>query len=78
MGVDLIHLWAQMGWFAKGIVFVMAIMSVYSLTIVITKLIQIKRSEDETRRFARRSERRSDPGWTGPPTSPTTIASRWT
>ena len=46
MGVDLIHLWNQMGWFAKGIVFVMAAMSVYSLTIVITKLIQIKRSEE--------------------------------
>ena len=52
MGVDLIHLWHQMGWFAKGIVFVMAIMSIYSLTIVITKLIQIKRSEAETRKFA--------------------------
>src|SRR5688572_5800344 len=52
MGVDLIHLWNQMGWFAKGIVFVMAAMSVYSLTIVITKLIQIKRSEAETRKFA--------------------------
>src|SRR6187551_2820963 len=52
MGVDLIHLWHQMGWFAKGIVFVMAIMSIYSLTIVITKLIQVKRSERETRKFA--------------------------
>jgi biopolymer transport protein ExbB len=52
MGVDLIHLWNQMGWFAKGIVFIMVIMSVYSLTIVITKLIQIKRSEAETRKFA--------------------------
>jgi biopolymer transport protein ExbB/biopolymer transport protein TolQ len=52
MGVDLIHLWNQMGWFAKGVVFVMAAMSVYSLTIVITKLIQIKRSEAETRKFA--------------------------
>jgi hypothetical protein len=29
MGVDLIHLWDQMGWFAKGIVFIMAAMSVY-------------------------------------------------
>ena len=39
MGVDLIHLWHQMGWFAKGIVFVMAIMSIYSLTIVITNVV---------------------------------------
>src|SRR5690348_16366361 len=52
MSVDLLHLWAQMGVFAKGIVVVMAIMSFYSLTIVITKLIQVKRSESETRKFA--------------------------
>ncbi|MGE5230847.1 MAG: MotA/TolQ/ExbB proton channel family protein, partial [Deltaproteobacteria bacterium] len=52
MSVDLFHLWQTMGMFAKGIVFIMAIMSVYSLTIVLTKLIQIKRSEAETRKFA--------------------------
>src|SRR6058998_182158 len=52
MSLDLLHLWAQMGSFAKGIVLVMAIMSIYSLTIVITKLIQLKRSERETRKFA--------------------------
>ena len=45
MGVDLLHLCSTMGAFAKGIVLVLAIMSVYSLTIMITKLIQIKRSE---------------------------------
>ena len=43
MSLDLLHLWAQMGSFAKGIVVVMAIMSIYSLTIVFTKLIQLKR-----------------------------------
>ena len=52
MSLDLFNLWAQMGMFAKGIVFVMVIMSVYSLTIVFTKLVQLKRSERETRRFA--------------------------
>lgn len=52
MSVDLLHLWGTMGMFAKGIVFIMAIMSVYSLTIVLTKLIQVKRSEAETRKFA--------------------------
>ncbi|MFZ5624377.1 MAG: MotA/TolQ/ExbB proton channel family protein [Gemmatimonadota bacterium] len=46
------HLWAQMGWFAKGVVVVMAIMSIYSLTVVFTKLVQIKRSEAATRKFA--------------------------
>src|SRR5262245_62814853 len=52
MSLDLLHLWAQMGMFAKGIVFVLAGMSIYSLTIVFTKLIQLKRSESETRKFA--------------------------
>src|SRR5215207_6158422 len=52
MSLDLLHLWAQMGAFAKGVVVVMAIMSIYSLTIVFTKLVQLKRSERETRRFA--------------------------
>src|ERR687890_1205420 len=52
MSLDLLHLWAQMGSFAKGVVIVMAIMSIYSLTIVFTKLIQLKRSESETRKFA--------------------------
>ena len=52
MSLDLSNLWAQMGMFAKGIVFVMVIMSVYSLTIVFTKLVQLKRSERETRKFA--------------------------
>src|SRR6185312_1684040 len=52
MSVDLLHLWAQMGGFAKGIVVIMAIMSIYSLTIVFTKLFQLKRSEAETRKFA--------------------------
>ena len=52
MSVDLLHLWGQMGAFAKGIVLGLASMSIYSLTIVITKLIQLKRSERETRKFA--------------------------
>src|SRR5258705_7180946 len=52
MSLDLFTRWAQMGMFAKGIVVVMAIMSIYSLTIVFSKLIKLKRSESETRKFA--------------------------
>ncbi len=52
MSLDLLDLWNQMGLFAKGIVFVMVGMSVYSLTIFFTKLVQLKRSERETRKFA--------------------------
>jgi biopolymer transport protein ExbB len=52
MSVDLIHLWGTMGWFAKGVVIVMAIMSVWSLTIMIQKFFQFQRSQAETRKFA--------------------------
>ena len=52
MNLDLAQMWGQMGPFAKGIVIILAIMSVYSLTVMVTKLIQIMRSQTETRRFA--------------------------
>jgi biopolymer transport protein ExbB/biopolymer transport protein TolQ len=52
MNLELAAMWAQMGPFAKGIVIVLAIMSIYSLTVMVTKLIQIMRSQSETRRFA--------------------------
>ena len=52
MGVDLLHMWGTMGGFAKGVVIVMALMSVYSLTIMFTKAVQFARSQSETRRFA--------------------------
>ena len=52
MNLDLAKMWAQMGPFAKGIVVVLAIMSIYSLTVMVTKLIQVMRSQSETRRFA--------------------------
>ncbi len=50
--MDMMHLWAQAGLFARAIVIILAIMSVYSLTITIQKLIKIKKSEGATRKFA--------------------------
>ena len=52
MSVDLIHLWGTMGWFAKGVVIIMAFMSIWSLTIMIQKFFQFQRSQSETRKFA--------------------------
>ena len=52
MSVDLLHLWGQMGYFAKGIVLILAIMSIWSLTIMIQKFIQFRRAQAETRKFA--------------------------
>jgi len=52
MNTSMLKLWEDAGLFARGIVVVLAIMSVYSLTIVIQKLMKIKKSEAGTRRFA--------------------------
>ena len=45
MNTSMLKLWQDAGLFARGIVVVLAIMSVYSLTIVIQKLMKIKKSE---------------------------------
>lgn len=52
MNTDLLHLWEQSGAFAKFIIIVLAIMSVYSLTIAFQKMMKIKKSESATRKFA--------------------------
>ncbi|MEA2724432.1 MAG: biopolymer transport protein ExbB, partial [Gemmatimonadales bacterium] len=52
MSVDLLELFHSMGLFAKFIVGILAIMSVWSLTIMIQKFIQFKRAQAETRKFA--------------------------
>jgi len=51
-GVDLWSLWDSMGLFAKGIVVVLAGMSIYSLTIMVTKFLHLRRSTKETVKFA--------------------------
>jgi biopolymer transport protein ExbB/biopolymer transport protein TolQ len=48
----MLALWEQSGPFARGVIVVLAIMSIYSLTIAVTKLIQIKRSTKATAKFA--------------------------
>lgn len=52
MGVDLLEMWNQMGLFVKGVVVVMALMSVWSLSIVVAKFFEFRRSTNATRKFA--------------------------
>ena len=47
MNTDMMHLWTQAGLFAKSIVIILAIMSVYSMTIVFQKLMKVKKSEQQ-------------------------------
>ena len=54
MQFTLTELWAHMGMFAKGIVFVMAIMSIASLVVLGERLISYSKSRSESRAFAER------------------------
>lgn len=52
MGVNLLQLWQAAGGFARGIVIILLIMSLWSLSVMIRKYIQIRKSEGATRKFA--------------------------
>src|SRR5918992_2520702 len=52
MNMSMMELWHSMGWFAKGIVYTLAIMSVWSLTVMIQKWWSIRRAQAETKKFA--------------------------
>jgi biopolymer transport protein ExbB len=52
MDMSLKGLWLQMGMFAKGIVAVMAIMSIYSITVMISKWWSLRQAQNESKKFA--------------------------
>jgi biopolymer transport protein ExbB len=52
MDLSMMEMWNQMGSFAKGIVFTMLIMSVYSLTVMVSKWWNLRKAQKETLKFA--------------------------
>jgi len=52
MQISLMELWSQMMWFAKGIVFILAIMSVWSMSVFFKKWWDLRKAQTETRKFA--------------------------
>jgi biopolymer transport protein ExbB len=52
MDLSLLGLWHQMGTFARGIVFALATMSIYSLTVMVSKWWSLRSAQRETRKFA--------------------------
>ncbi len=52
MEMSLAELWGHMGWFAKGIVFTLILMSIFTLTIAVRKLIDMSRSRSATVKFS--------------------------
>ena len=52
MEMSMMGLWKNMGYFAKGVCIVMAIMSIYSLTIMVSKWWSLRQAQKESRKFA--------------------------
>ena len=52
MQMDMMELYHSMGWFAKGIVFLLAFMSAFSTTVLISKWWTLRKAQAETRKFA--------------------------
>lgn len=52
MQMSLTELWGHMGWFAKGIVITLIIMSVLSLSVAVAKLLRFRRMARATAEFA--------------------------
>ncbi len=52
MSTDLLELWGTMGWFAKGIVYVLLVMSLYSLTVAFQRFFDMSRSRSQVVKFA--------------------------
>ena len=52
MQISLLEMWHQMMWFAKGIVFILLIMSIWSLSIFVKKWWDLRKAQAETRKFA--------------------------
>lgn len=52
MGVDLVELWSHMGWFAKGVVYLLFFMSLWSLAVGIQRWWDLRKSRGQTVKFA--------------------------
>ncbi|MDQ2664428.1 MAG: MotA/TolQ/ExbB proton channel family protein [Gemmatimonadota bacterium] len=52
MDLSLMDMWSTMGSVAKGIVFILAIMSIYSLTVMVSKWWSLRKAQKETIKFA--------------------------
>ena len=52
MNLSLITLWGSMGWFARSIVFILAIMSILSLGVSLNKWLKLRKMQKETAKFA--------------------------
>jgi len=51
-GMDLMHMWEQMGWIAKGVVWILLIMSIWSIAVAIERYLAFRSAKKQSREFA--------------------------
>ena len=52
MELSLLHLWSDAGWFARGIIGLLAVMSIFSLAVTVQKWFRFRKGTKETAKFA--------------------------
>ncbi|MEX1185158.1 MAG: MotA/TolQ/ExbB proton channel family protein [Gemmatimonadaceae bacterium] len=52
MQISLLDMWHDMMWFAKGIVFILLFMSIWSMSVFVKKWWELRKAQAETRKFA--------------------------
>ena len=52
MQISLLEMWHSMMWFAKGIVFILLFMSIWSMSVFVKKWWELRKAQAETRKFA--------------------------
>jgi hypothetical protein len=52
MGIDLFHMWAQMGWVAKAVAFVLFIMSFWSVGVAVERIYTFSQARKQSKLYA--------------------------
>ena len=51
-GLDLVSMWNQMGWVAKAVVFILLIMSIWSIAVMLERYLAYRAAKKQSREFA--------------------------
>ncbi|HSR68164.1 MAG TPA: MotA/TolQ/ExbB proton channel family protein [Acidobacteriota bacterium] len=51
-GLDYMHMWEQMGWIARAVVIILVLMSIWSISVMIERLLYYRKARNQSREFA--------------------------
>ncbi|HSR54223.1 MAG TPA: MotA/TolQ/ExbB proton channel family protein [Acidobacteriota bacterium] len=51
-GMDYMHMWEQMGWIARAVVIILVLMSIWSISVMIERLLYYRKAKNQSREFA--------------------------